>query len=790
LNDSPPNQAPAPTPANIEGWVDGFRDGHITGWARDQARPGTRVTIEIWHATSKLASAQALHYRGDLEAIGKGDGKHGFNIALPHPFPAAPLTFEIRTSHGAPLPNGTLTLDHAALCAPPSGPASAIPVQITGPDQLFGLIEQCGPDILSGWASCAAYPGTRPKFEIVSQGQVLHSFEADWWRGDLAESRQGDGRWGFAAAFPQGLCTGQPQSFDLRVAGTTQSVLVTPLLVQFSAHNRPPIPLRAPDEDWERSTRLRPDRPDTPEDLFFSIIVVFHNMRREAARTLASLSRAYQRGVGDLRYEVLCVDNGSTIPLDAAFVESFGPEFRLLAPARVSKSPVFAINDAAAHAQGRYVCAMIDGAHVLTPGVFRETWDALTEAPQAIVGLRQWFVGGDQRFLAHHGYVREHEDVLFDRIAWPKDGYSLFSIGGPVYENGNAWLGSMNETNFLVVPRTIWREIGGMDERFDVPGGGFANLDLFARAVAASPEPPVALVGEASFHQFHGGTTTNVIDDEKDRLVRAYRQHYEHIARQPFGDLPNLDLRLRGQIHIDRATRSHQRPPSPLRLGITDAIRPAVLPIHFDEQAVEYLQAIYMEAGLHQQTSWRGQKIAVAPADLLALQDIFSSQLPDAVVLINTAPGLAPFFTDLAKLHGTPCRIITNSDSAAPGVTSLPGPANDSQLPVKISASLDAAERIMVIFTPDHGDRLPFETLRAYANLVSIRQYLVFAGTTQGQPWLGYSRNWFKKSAELLIKEGNFTADQIRETQILTVCAHGFLQRIGPVVSFSENIFS
>ena len=55
-------------------------------------------------------------------------------------------------------------------------------------------------------------------------------------------------------------------------------------------------------------------------------------MRREAARTLLSLSRAYQRGVDDLDYEVIVIDNGSAPEqrLGEEFVASFGPEFRYL----------------------------------------------------------------------------------------------------------------------------------------------------------------------------------------------------------------------------------------------------------------------------------------------------------------------------------------------------------------------------------------------------------------------------------------------------------------------------
>ena len=55
-------------------------------------------------------------------------------------------------------------------------------------------------------------------------------------------------------------------------------------------------------------------------------------MRREAERTLHSLSRAYQQGIDDLDYEVIVVENGSADDqrLGEDFVRGFGPEFRYL----------------------------------------------------------------------------------------------------------------------------------------------------------------------------------------------------------------------------------------------------------------------------------------------------------------------------------------------------------------------------------------------------------------------------------------------------------------------------
>ena len=59
--------------------------------------------------------------------------------------------------------------------------------------------------------------------------------------------------------------------------------------------------------------RPRPRRrPPATRDLSLTVLVVFHNMRREAARTLHSLSRSYQRDIDDLDYEVIAIENGSS----------------------------------------------------------------------------------------------------------------------------------------------------------------------------------------------------------------------------------------------------------------------------------------------------------------------------------------------------------------------------------------------------------------------------------------------------------------------------------------------
>jgi glycosyltransferase involved in cell wall biosynthesis len=107
----------------------------------------------------------------------------------------------------------------------------------------------------------------------------------------------------------------------------------------------------------------RRHRPD------LSVVVVVHNMAREAPRTLYSLSAAYQRHIGADDYEIIVVDNGSTPPFDAKVIDSLNGNFRLLRLDPAPASPARAVNRGLAEARGKVVGVMIDGARIVTPGL-------------------------------------------------------------------------------------------------------------------------------------------------------------------------------------------------------------------------------------------------------------------------------------------------------------------------------------------------------------------------------------------------------------------------------------
>ncbi|MBV8156360.1 MAG: glycosyltransferase, partial [Dyella sp.] len=576
----------------MEGVVDGLEGRTLRGWAW---YPGTpqRIAKVVVHAGAEVwAEAEATMYRGDLAAAGKRDGHCAFAIALPA-LTDASTTLSI-TVDGKALAGSPLTLRPESSRSSSEQEADVLPLPL-GTGRLRGSLDACGPSRIRGWAHWldATHPVT---LRLLEGDREWLRIEASQWRADLAELRQGDGSCGFDLPLPEALCDGNVHLLDLRAVDHDEALLPRPFRMRAA-------PVRAEATSLSRPSPEPLQRQRSTSTVTLSVIVNFYNMSREAARTLTSLSRGYQEGIGELDYEVLCIDNGSQPPLDPAWIAGFGPEFRLIRPSRLHSSPCSAINAAALEARGHYLAVMIDGAHLLTPGVLREALQAWREDPDAVVAVRHWFIGGDQRWLAMAGYSTEQEDRLFDRIRWPSNGYDLFRIGAPIGESPEPWFDGLSESNCLMLPTTLYDRMGGMDEAFDVAGGGFANLDLCRRASSMPDVPMVSLVGEASFHQFHGGTTTNVDDAAKDARVRDYARAYRTLRGEEFTSIHRSRLKYRGVMPSEFATGVRQRVLVPARLEVTEAVRPSQLALHFDDGAQTYLQSVYAEAGLHHDVS-------------------------------------------------------------------------------------------------------------------------------------------------------------------------------------------
>lgn len=770
----------------IEGVVDGLMGNVVRGWAWLPDMTEVPAVIHIHADGALVATGTADILRYDLLQAGKREGRCAFALVL-DPLPESGATLEISASGGGAsraLDGSPVTVSSTPATQSVPALTQIFPISLAGP-KLLGSLDQCGPDRIRGWLRWSDASDAPPTLSLREGADEWLRLEANQWRPDLAELHQGDGCCGFDQPLPAGLSDGRTHALMLCLADEDFS----PLTGIFGAL------ASATSVVSKRSIGCRQPPPITREadvtTITLSVIVNFYNMPREAARTLTSLTRTYQLGADDFDYEVLCVDNGSNPPLDAAWVESFGPEFRLIRPGSQNASPCAAMNEAAVQARGKYVAMMIDGAHVLTPGIFRHARQAWQQDAQAVVAVRHWFVGGDQRWLAVAGYQRAQEDRLFERIRWPQNGYELFRIGSPIGENPEPWFDGLSESNCLMMPVTLYDSIGGFDKAFSQPGGGFANLDLWYRASEASKGPLVSLVGEATFHQFHDGTTTNVDDAEKDRRVRSYANAYRTLRGQDFAGVHRSRLSFTGKMPSEHATGIRQRPLLPMRLGVSDGVRPGHMATQFDEGAQTYLQSVYAECGLQAQTRWLGHPVGVAPADLISIHEIIHQLHPDAVITIGAATGLGLFIENSLLATGNlDVRVLQVASCSTPPkalsgkVTALTGEPTDPRTLATAFQWVGSSVKVLVLYATGPHTGFSVESLEAWGSMVSYRSWLICTGTLFGQPWLGYSiHEHLQTIREFTRANPSFVIDRQQTSQLISTCPSGYLRRVGGQVT-------
>ena len=276
-----------------------------------------------------------------------------------------------------------------------------------------------------------------------------------------------------------------------------------------------------------------------------SLVVIAYNMARELPRTLQSLSPACQRGVEAGDYEVIVVDNGSTRPFDRALCARLCPNASFHAMHDPAPSPVAAINHGLAQARGELVGVLIDGARMASPGLVAAALQAARLHPRPVVGTLAFHLGPDvQMRSVAEGYDQQVEDALLGSVDWVGDGYRLFSISVLAGSSARGWFALPSETNALFLTRGQWRELGGYDPAFVAPGGGLVNLDTWTRTCAAGSAQVMLLLGEATFHQVHGGIATNAPPRSH---WQAFHDEYVRIrghAFKPPGGRPLLVGRL------------------------------------------------------------------------------------------------------------------------------------------------------------------------------------------------------------------------------------------------------
>jgi hypothetical protein len=286
-----------------------------------------------------------------------------------------------------------------------------------------------------------------------------------------------------------------------------------------------------------------------------SFIVIVYKMPDQAEKTLYSLGARYQRGVTEKDYEVIVVENSSGAVLGEERACQYGDNVRYFYREETLPTPVPAVNFGAAQARGTHISIMVDGARMLSPAVVSYTLAAARLHPMTVVAVPGYHLGPtlQQRSMLE-GYCEQVEAELLSSINWPEDGYRLFEISCLSGTSGSGYFKPIGESNCLCVPGSLWRELGGFDPAFTETGGGQVNLDFYKRAVEREDTLLVILIGEGSFHQFHGGITTGTqgkarvksMDDHFNQYAALRGGPYRSPTKRPvyLGSLPDSAMKF------------------------------------------------------------------------------------------------------------------------------------------------------------------------------------------------------------------------------------------------------
>jgi hypothetical protein len=221
--------------------------------------------------------------------------------------------------------------------------------------------------------------------------------------------------------------------------------------------------------------------------------------------------------------------------LDRDAVRALGANFTHTYVDAASVSPAAAVNAAVRAARGPWITVCIDGARILSPGILAHTMSAVRGFSEPVVTTLAWHLGPEVQYESLlRGYNQDVEDQLLAGTRWQDDGYELFRVSCLAQSSGNGWFLPFSESNCLTVSRALYEQLGGLDEQFTSLGGGFVNLDYCKRACETRGVEVVVLLGEGTFHQFHGGVATNTPGLQSH--IGKFAEEYERLRGAPFSD--------------------------------------------------------------------------------------------------------------------------------------------------------------------------------------------------------------------------------------------------------------
>ena len=263
----------------------------------------------------------------------------------------------------------------------------------------------------------------------------------------------------------------------------------------------------------------------------------------------------------------------------------------------------------------------------------------------------------------------------------------------------------------------------------------------------------VTILGEGSFHQLHGGTTTN--DPEHvDRRTKifSYGEHYRDLRGRTLRG-PAKVMHYVGSLPVDSARRTRARrmtAPIVRRHPLGRRTRRRARPIaeHMpDEQRTALIEA-YWRGLSWQDQRWLGHPISAAPTDLLVYQEIVASVRPEWIVETGTArrrPRVLPRDGLRAARPRSGDLGRATTPASGPSTRASPTCASRRTRSARQREGRRARRRrtpnaLVILGSPRRHASGCSSSSRRYAPLVPVGSYVIFENTiVNGRPvWPGY----------------------------------------------------
>ena len=261
-----------------------------------------------------------------------------------------------------------------------------------------------------------------------------------------------------------------------------------------------------------------------PKQAFFSIIIPTYARPKQLASCLESLAcLAYPRA----RFEVIIVDDGSEMPLEAV-VTPFRTRLNLTLLTQLNAGPATARNAGAAQAKGQFLAFTDDDCAPATDWL-QALAARLAETPDHMIG------GRALNALPHNPYSATSQ-MMTDAVY--------------AYYNENPHQAHFFTTNNMALPADLFRAIGGFDTTFPLPASEDREFcDRWLRhgqQMTYAPEALVYHTHELTFRSFcmqHFKYGRGAFHFHKVRVQRGWghikvdRKFYRHLFGYPFSQV-------------------------------------------------------------------------------------------------------------------------------------------------------------------------------------------------------------------------------------------------------------